>query len=366
MNTPRRALTAAISLAVCAAIATPAFAQMTERRQERRNQEKKQAAAAEQKEAPQFPQATREEPKTRATEKGIKTLQEISKAYDEQNYTGLLAKAVPFAEATTNAYEKAFAYQLAAVAAAETNDIAKSAQYFQAAIDANGLDNNSHYRVMSNLAATQSQLEQWDASIKTLDRFLAETKTDDPKYLSMKAGLLSAAGRNAEASKLFAELLAKNPGDKKILMNTVATLQQADRFAEANKLLLDAQKKGQLTEDREYRALYSGLLNEDNRWKEAAAVIDEGAAKGVLPKNEDLGKAYSIVANQAFFADDLTAAAKYYALAAPLMSDGEAWLNLAKVYNNQGKKAEQRNAAQQALKKGVKNTAEAQRLASPK
>ena len=366
MNTPRRALTAAISLAVCAAIATPAFAQMTERRQERRNQEKKQAAAAEQKEAPQFPQATREEPKTRATEKGIKTLQEISKAYDEQNYTGLLAKAVPFAEATTNAYEKAFAYQLAAVAAAETNDIAKSAQYFQAAIDANGLDNNSHYRVMSNLAATQSQLEQWDASIKTLDRFLAETKTDDPKYLSMKAGLLSAAGRNDEASKLFAELLAKNPGDKKLLMNTVATLQQSDRFAEANKLLLDAQKKGQLTEDREYRALYSGLLNEDNHWKQAAAVIDEGAAKGVLQKNEDLGKAYAIVANQAFFADDLNAAAKYYALAAPLMSDGEAWLNLAKVYNNQGKKAEQRNAAQQALKKGVKNTAEAQRLASPK
>lgn len=364
MNTPRRALAAAISLAVCAAIATPAFAQIAERRQERRNQEKKQAA--EQKEAPLFPQAAREEPKARATEKGVKTLQAISKAYDEQNYAEVLAKAVPFAGSTTNAYEKAFAWQLAAVAASETNDIAKAAQYFQAAIDANGLDNNSHYRVMSNLAATQSQLEQWDASIKTLDRFLAETKTDDPKYLSMKAGLLSAAGRNDEASKLFAELLAKNPGDKKILMNTVATLQQADRFAEANKLLLDAQKKGQLTEDREYRALYSGLLNEDKRWKEAAAVIDEGAAKGVLQKNEDLGKAYSIVANQAFFADDLNAAAKYYALAAPLMSDGETWLNLAKVYNNQGKKAEQRNAAQQALKKGVKNTAEAQRLANPK
>lgn len=365
MNTPRRALTAAISLAVCAAIATPAFAQLAERRQERRNQEKKQAAA-EQQEAPLFPLATREEPKARATEKGVKTLQAITKAYNEQNYAEVLAKAVPFAESTTNAYEKAFAWQMAAIAASETNDIAKSAQYFQASVDANGLDNNSHYRVMSNLAASQSQLEQWDASIKTLDRFLAETKTDDPKYLSMKAGLLSAAGRNAEASKLFAELLAKNPGDKKILMNTVATLQQADRFAEANKLLLDAQKKGQLTEDREYRALYSGLLNEDNRWKEAAAVIEEGAAKGVLPKNEDLGKAYSIVANQAFFADDLNAAAKYYALAAPLMSDGETWLNLAKVYNNQGKKAEQRNAAQQALKKGVKNTAEAERFANPK
>ena len=46
--------------------------------------------------------------------------------------------------------------------------------------------------------------------------------------------------------------------------------------------------------------------------------------------------------------------------------DGETWLNLAKVYNNQGNKAEQRKAAQQALAKGVKNKADAERLANPK
>lgn len=363
MTFSRRALTTAIALAVSAAIVSPAFAQMTERRQERRNQEKR---AAEQKQEAQFPAATRQEPRTRATDKGSKTLKEISDAYNTQSYAEVLAKAVPFAEASSNAYEKAFAWQLAAYAAVETNDNAKAAQYFQAAMDANGLDNNNHFNAMSNLAVTQSQLEQWDASIKTLDSFLAETKTDDPKYLTMKAGLLAAADRNDEASRLFAELLAKNPDDPKLLMNTVATLQQVDRFAEANKLLLDAQKQGKLTEEPQYRALYSGLLNEDERWKEAAAVIEDGVAKGVLPKNENLGKAYAIVANQAFFADDLNAAAKYYAAAAPLMPDGEAWLNLAKVYNNQGKRAEQRQAAQQALAKGVKNTAEAQRLANPK
>ena len=99
---------------------------------------------------------------------------------------------------------------------------------------------------------------------------------------------------------------------------------------------------------------------------DSAVVVDEGAATGVLPKNEDLGKAYSVIANQAFFANDLAAAVKYYTLAAPLSPDGEAWLNLAKVYNNQGNKAEQRKAAQQALAKGVKDTAEAQRLANPK
>lgn len=363
MKTFSPRLTAAMVLALSTAIAAPAFGQMAKQRQEERRSQKQEEQA---KEAPLFPQATREEPAGKATAKGVKQLQAINEAYNEGKYDEVLEKGLPFAEATENAYEKSFAYQLLAVAAAETNDNSKAAQYFKAALDANGLDNNSHYRVMSNLAATQSGMEQWDASLKTLDQFLAETRTDDPKYLSMKAGLLSAAGRNEEAAKLFAELMAKNPGDKKLLMNTVATLQQADKFDEASKLLQDAQKKGMLTEAREYRALYSGLLNADGRWKEAATVIEEGMAKGVLPKDQDLGKAWSVVANKAFFDDDLNAAAKYYAEAAPLMPDGEAWLNLAKVYNNQGKKAEQRAAAQQALAKGVKNTAEAQRLANSK
>ena len=121
-----------------------------------------------------------------------------------------------------------------------------------------------------------------------------------------------------------------------------------------------------LTEASEYRALYSGLLNEDNGWKQAAAVVQDGVNKGILPKDQDLGKAWSVIANQAYFDDDLTAAAKYYSEAAPLMPNGETWLNLAKVYNSQGKTAEQQAAAKQALAKGVKNTAEAQRLASGK
>lgn len=364
MKIPNRPMTLAIALAMSAAIVAPAFADPQTRQAGRR--QKADQKAEEQKEAPLFPMATREEPKEKATAKGVKQLQAITEAYNAEKYDEVLAKAVSFAEATDSAYEKSFAFQLAAVAASETNDNAKAATYFQSAIDANGLDNNSHYKVMSNLAATQSSLEQWDASLKTLDRFLAETKTDDTKYLSMKAGLLSAADRNDEAAKLFAELYAKNPGDKKLLMNTVATLQQADKFEEASKLLLQAQKEGKLTEAKEYQALYSGLLNQDDRWKEAAAVIDDAVNKGVMPKDETLGKAYSVVANQAFFADDLNAAAKYYTLAAPLMSNGETWLNLAKVYNNLGKKSEQRAAAQQALAKGVKNTAEAQRLADPK
>ena len=48
--------------------------------------------------------------------------------------------------------------------------------------------------------------------------------------------------------------------------------------------------------------------------------------------------------------------------AASMSSNGEADLNRAKILSTQGKKAESKAAAQAALTKGVKNTADAQRL----
>ena len=51
-----------------------------------------------------------------------------------------------------------------------------------------------------------------------------------------------------------------------------------------------------------------------------------------------------------------------YAKAAPIAADGEAYLNLAKVYSLQGKKAQAKEAAQKALDKGVKDPAQANSL----
>ena len=120
-----------------------------------------------------------------------------------------------------------------------------------------------------------------------------------------------------------------------------------------------------LTEAREYRSLYSGLLSTDD-WKGAAEVIEEGVSKGLLPKDADLAKAWSVTANRAYFTDNLDAAAKYYQRAAEISADGEEYLNLAKVYDFQNKRAESRAAAQKALASGVANKAEATRLANKK
>ena len=365
MRNSRTALASCLVLAAGMMYADAATAQFTERDNRRKERNSRQGSVKKAVEAPLFPQATRQEPDPKPTQEGIKKLQEIGKAYDAQDFDAVLSKAAALAASTGNAYETGMAMQYAAVAATEKGDLAGAERYLQQVIDSNSLSNNNHYRAMHNLAAIQAQREEHAKSLATLDRLIAETKTDDEKYATMRASLLANAGKNDEAAAAFIALSKKHPEDKRYLMNAVATLQQADKFNEASALLQDARKRGLLTEAKEYRALYSGLLNAE-QWKAAAEAIDEGAAKGILPKDDELAKAYSVTANRAYFAEDLNAAARYYAKAAEFSKTGEEYLNLAKIYDIQKKPAEARAAAQKALAKGVGNKAEATRLANKK
>ena len=312
--------------------------------------------------APQYPQATRQEPETTATKSGLKKLQDVQKLYEAQDYAGTIAKAdVLVADAAANAYEKAFAYELAGSSAAANGDDAAAASYFEKALAANGLDNNNHYTAMFNLAATQYGLDQNDKALQTLDRFLAETKSDRVEAQNLRGGILVALERYDEAAKLYGELLAAHPDDKTIRMNAVAAYQQADQPDKAVALLADAQAKGQLTQGSEYRALYVSYINADKD-KEALAVIDDGIAKGVIHPGPELARDYMVLGQKAYYASDLPAAIALYAKAAPLAADGEAALNLAKIYAEAGKAAEAKAAAQQALDKGVEDTAAARKL----
>jgi len=371
---PQATLALALATVLSTLAAAPAFAQdgygntapqsMRAKRDAARAKQQ-QTAKGDTPEAPAlFPSASRTQPDAKASSKALQGLQELQAQYEKADFAGAVAKADVLASGDASPYEKAFAYQLAGNASADLKNDAQAAEFFQKAIDSNGLDNNSHYQVMHNLSAVQFGLERYEDALKTLDRFLAETKSDDPKYQSFRGSILASAGRNDDAAKLYADLLAKNPNDKKILMNAVASLQQADKFDQANALLGDAYKKGLLTEAREYRALYSGYLNAENKWKDAVPVINDGVAKGILPQDADLAKAYMIVAQNAYGADDIALAVDMYGKAGPIASDGEAYLNLAKVYEFQGKKSEAGAAAQKALDKGVKKPEEARRLLS--
>lgn len=372
-----RPLTLAVSAALLAAFAVPTVAHaqsgsgygdvgsdsMRARRAKRLKELGKGEETRKQEEAEAlYPQATRESPEARSKGKGLKALQAVQESFEKQDNAAVIAQADAIgANADATAYEKSFAWQLAGNAAADLGDDAKAAGYFKKALDANGLDNNSHYQVMYNLAVVQFGLDRHADALATLDRFLAETKSDKPEHQAFRAGILANSGQGDAAAAIYAEQLAKNPDDMKLRMNAVAAYQAADQFDKANALLADAQQKGLLTEPGQYRALYVGYINDDKD-REALAVIDDGVAKGVLQPSPELAKDLMVLAQKAYYAGSDMDAVDLYKRAAPMAADGEAWLNLALILSDQGKTAEAKAAAQSALDKGVKKPEEARRI----
>ena len=334
----------------------------------RYNAEERQARKADKKQdaedtqvTEKFPAATREPPGVQATRKGGKALQEIVSLYQAKNYAETLAKADALLATTDNAYERSFASQVAATAAAESGDDAKAMAYFKQAVDANGLDNNDHYVAMYNLAVIEYKAKHYADALKDIDRLLTETKSDAPENLALKASLLASLERPAEAAALYEQLYTRDPADKKSLMNAVALYQQANNPQKADALLGGAKGKGQLTTPDEYRALYVGYINA-GKLKDAISTIDEGLAKGVVQPSEDLVKVYAVIAQTAYADGDSKTAIDMYGRAAAISSDGEQGLNQAKVLLNEGRIPEAKRAAQQALDKGLKNPADAKRI----
>lgn len=319
-------------------------------------------AQAQEAQAPTYPNATRQAPDAKATPKLLPKLKQMQEHYEAQNWAAVLSDADAIgASADAGPYDKSFAYSMAGNAAANMEQQAKAADYFAKAIAANGLDNNSHYATMYNLAAILYGEEKYAEALATIDRFLAETKSDKAEHLAFRAGLLANMGRNQEAADAYQALLAKNPDDKRLLLNAVSLLQAAEKFDQANALLERAYQRGMLTEERELRVLYVGLMNA-KRWADAQKVIEDGVAKGILPPGPDLARAYQLLAQNAFYEDKIPQAIELYRLAAPMATDGEGYLNLAKVYEFAGRKAEAKEAARQALAKGIKKPEEANRI----
>lgn len=320
------------------------------------------AAAKAEAKAPDYPNATRQSPDAKASPKAIKLLQAMQERYEKDDWAGVIAKAEEIAGMSgANAYDKSFAYSMAGNAAASMDDQAKAADYFAKAIATNGLDNDSHYATMYNLAAIQYGENKYADALTTIDRFLAETKSQKPEHLSLRATILANLDRYDEAAAIYKQLVAQKPDDKRMLMNAVSVLQSAEKFDEANALLGDAYKRGMLTDPRELRVLYVGYMNA-GKWADAQKVIEDGVAKGILQPGPDLARDYQILAQTAYGNDNMPLAIEMYKRAAPMAADGEAYLNLAKVLDYTGKKAEAKEAAKQALAKGVKKPEDANRI----
>lgn len=339
-----------------------------------------------------YPEATRQAPPTKASAKLSKQLQKLVEFYDNDKPAEARAlSAEIIANDTANAYERAFAAQLGAQAAYDMGDSSGAIAGFKQAVELNGLDNNGHYQTMHMLAQLQLQEEQYADALATLERFLSETRSQKPEHLVLKgnalyrlerypeaAAVLKQAvtaspeprsdwlqllmgsyfemGQPAEAAKIAEELGRNNPNDKRLQMNLASIYMQADQNDKAASLLEQLRASGQLTEDKDYRNLYALYLNMEGKEKQAAAVINDGLQKGVLKPDF---QTYQALAQAYYFSEQPALAIDAYAKAAPLAPDGETYLNLAKALWQEDRLAEAKQAAKQALAKGIKKPADA-------
>src|SRR5690606_38408090 len=102
---------------------------------------------------------------------------------------------------------------------------------------------------------------------------------------------------------------------------------QSGQDAKAIEVYERLRAAGQLTDEAGYRNLVALYLGQENKEREAIAVINEGLDKQILKPDH---KTYSLLAQSYYFSDQTDQAIEAYRKAAPLAPDGEAYLNLAK------------------------------------
>ncbi|MGE8287606.1 MAG: heme biosynthesis protein HemY [Stenotrophomonas sp.] len=342
-----------------------------------------------------FPEATRQEPNGKASSKMSGKLQKLFEAYNKSEFeqTRALADEIIAAEAA-NDYDKAVANQLASQAAYNLDDNAGAKQYLQQALTLNQLDNNGHYQALLMLAQLQIQDEQYAEGLANLDKYFAESKSNKPEELIIKGQALyqtekyaeaipvlraaiaaspepkdnwnqllmasyAEAGQTGEAVKEAEALASRNPSDKKAQLNLASMYMQADQMDKAAAVMDTLRASGQLTEEREYKQLYSIYANTENKERDVIAVINEGMSKGILKPDY---QTYLALAQSYYYSDQIPQAIEAWRQAAPLSKDGETYLNLAKVLHSEGRIPEAKQAARDALEKGVKNPADANKI----
>lgn len=394
LRTPKHAL---FSLAVigllAGTVAIDATAQQTRERAERKKGEAKQEVL--------FPEATRQAPETKNSRKLVSKVEKLIKAYNDQDWAAARTQADEIiASPDANDYDKALAAQIASQAAYSTDDLAAAKAYLKQVIDLNALDNNGHYQAMYMLAQLQLQDEQYAEGLATLDRYLAETKSNKPEDLALKGQALYQAERYAEAIeplkqaiaaspepkaqwsqvlmasyeannqpaealKLAEQMAAKAPNDKTAQMNLAVVYSQNDQPEKAAAILDKLRSSGQLTSEKEYRQLYATYSNMDKHEKQTIEVINDGLAKNILKPNLEV---YQILAQAYYYSDppQIAQAIDAWNKAAPLDPTGETYLNLARVQLQEGNIAEAKKAAQLALDKGVKKPQDAKTILSAK
>lgn len=356
-----------------------------------------------------YPDATRQEPNGKGSPKVQTKLNKMIEAYNkaieqdddakaQQGYAGTRTLADEIlANPSANEYDKALAAQIASQAALNTDDEAGAEAYLKQAIDANALGNNQHFQLQLQLAQIQLQKDDYTNGFATLDKYFAESKSKRPGDLAFKGQYLYQAeryadcvpplkqaidtstnpedkvdnwtqilmvcyqesGQTAEALKVAEALAAKSPNDKRAQMNLATIYLNSEQEAKAAAVLEKMRSSGLLTEERDYKQLFITYANMDGKEKEVISVVNEGLQKGLLKPDYQTQLA---LAQAYYYTEQIPQAIEAWQKAAPLGTNGDTYLNLARVLWQEGRIPEAKVAARAALEKGLKKPEDAKKI----
>ena len=284
----------------------------------------------------EFPNATRVEPKqfdiSEANSKKINAAYDALDAGDmekvEEHLNAVLAKK-------PSKYEQALAYQGLAQVHYDRDEIDQAIAMNEKALATNGLDNTSHFNLVYQIAQMNLMEERYDAALASVEQWFkltGATGKPDPWALkgnalyrlerypeaaeSMKKAIALSpkpsdslyqilvasyydAENYPEAAKAAEEILAKDPSNKATLQQLSSIYLELEQNDKAIALLENAYRNGVLTDAKDLKQLYQ-LYNYTEKPAEAARVISEGMAKGILKPSVDthkgLGDAYALQA----------------------------------------------------------------------
>jgi tetratricopeptide (TPR) repeat protein len=338
--------------------------------------------------APRFPNATRAEPNAKPGKLNSK-LGKIFDLNNDQKYDEVLERADELiADPKANGYERAQAERVAGASAAAlaNDDYSRAIDYFKRALAENTLSNNDHYDLMLRLADLLMRDEKFDEGLKVIDQYLAETKTDDPQAYLYKGDALYQAERYPEAIEalkkaipatgepqravidrlfnsymesdqaaagvpLFESLAARRPDDVRAQLDLARMYGEAKMGEKAVAVFQRLQAAGKLTKPEDYAAGVDLLANLDGRENDTIAFIQKGLDSGVLKPD---AHTYALMGQSYYYTDRFAEAAAAYEKGAPLAKDGELFANMANAYLQIEQWAKARDAAQQAIAKGLR------------
>src|SRR5690606_27275486 len=105
------------------------------------------------------------------------------------------------------------------------------------AYEADGLENNGHYQMLLQVGQLQYQDDLYGEAVVTFDRFLKETRKEDPQVLALKGGALYQLERYDESAEALKRAIAASdaPSENWTQM-LLGTYINQEKFGEATAL----------------------------------------------------------------------------------------------------------------------------------